>query len=153
VKLRSSEAISKESPLAMRKLDKRESKISLLSKVIDETVARTENHVAAPPLSGCCWVIVALSKSYVIHFYDVIHFCHQTVFVRFSFRMMINFSMATVSLFDFVFPSASPSVSFLFGFLVQITTGCGGGLCFRRSGPPDRRSGPPWPSRPARMTP
>jgi hypothetical protein len=29
-----------------------------------------------------------------------------------------TFSMATVYLFNFVFPSASPSVSFIFGFLV-----------------------------------
>jgi hypothetical protein len=47
----------------MRKLDKRESNISILSRVIDETVARTENHVAAPPLSDYCCVIVALSKA------------------------------------------------------------------------------------------
>jgi hypothetical protein len=40
------------------------------------------------------------------------------IFARFPFRTTINFSMTTVYIFDFVFPSASPSVSFLFGFLV-----------------------------------
>jgi hypothetical protein len=35
--------------------------------------------VAEPLLSDCCCVIVALSKSYVAHFYDVIYFCHHTV--------------------------------------------------------------------------
>jgi hypothetical protein len=41
-----------------------------------------------------------------------------------SFRVSFSerrstFSMSTVYLFDFVFPSASPSISFLFGFLVR----------------------------------
>jgi hypothetical protein len=40
------------------------------------------------------------------------------IFAPSTFRTMINFPMATLYLFDFVFPSASHSVSFLFGFLV-----------------------------------
>jgi hypothetical protein len=50
------------------------------------------------------------SKSAALAVYDI--------FGRFPFKTTINFLMATVYLFDFVFPSASPSVSFLFGFLV-----------------------------------
>jgi hypothetical protein len=35
--------------------------------------------VAEAPLSDCCYVIVALSKSCVTHFYDIIHFYHHTI--------------------------------------------------------------------------
>jgi hypothetical protein len=52
----------------------------------------------------------SFSKSATLSVYEI--------FARFPFRTTINFSMATVYPFNFVLPSASSSVSFLFGFLV-----------------------------------
>jgi hypothetical protein len=58
-------------------------------------------------ISGLVSISYWLSKSAAMSVYEA--------FARFAFRTTITFSMTTVHLFDFVFPSASPSVSFLFG--------------------------------------